>query len=90
MNVQNGITGIVAVCAAVLLIGALRKKSEGLLNFALRMVLGTATIYFANMGVAALGMEGGVGINAATVLTSGILGFPGVAALFGIFFYRAL
>lgn len=81
---------IVAACTVVLLIGALRRKSEWLLNLILRGVLGTIAIYFINIGLAGLGIQTNVGINAATVLTSGILGFPGVLALYGIGFYQLL
>lgn len=87
---QAGIIGIVAVCMLVLLITALRQKSEVLLNFVWRTILGTLAIYFGNAGLSMLGVEGGVTINLTSVLTSGILGIPGVAALFGIFFYKSL
>lgn len=87
---QIAMIGCMAVCAAILLISALRRKAEALINFILRMVLGTLAIYAANAGAAMLGMEGGITIGLMTVLTSGILGIPGVAALLGIFFYQSL
>ncbi|MDL2301300.1 pro-sigmaK processing inhibitor BofA family protein [Lachnospiraceae bacterium OttesenSCG-928-D06] len=90
MDRYIGIISIAVVCAVVLLIGALRKKSEWLLNFLLRAVLGTIGIYFINQALLGMGVEVGVGINVLTVLTSGILGFPGVAALYGIGFYQLL
>ncbi len=90
MQYQTGILGIVAVCAGILLIGALKKKSEWLLNFILRTVLGTIAIYFINMALPLCGIEAAIGINPTTVLTSGILGFPGVVALYGIYFAKAL
>ncbi len=90
MEKYIGIILIVAACTIVLLIGALRRKSEWLLNLILRGVMGTIAIYFIDAALTGLGIEVGVGINAATVLTSGILGLPGVAALYGIGFYRLL
>lgn len=81
---------LVAVCTSVLLIGAMRRKSEWLLNFILRGVLGTIAIYFINTALDSAGLALGVGINPVTVLTSGILGFPGVAALYGLGIYRML
>jgi len=81
---------IAAVCAIALLVGALRKKSEWLLNILLRSVLGTIAVYFINQTLSGMGIEVGVGINAVTILTSGFLGFPGVAALYGIGFYQML
>lgn len=75
---------LVAVLAAVLLIGALRRKKEWILNFVLRSVLGTIAIYYLNLLSIQynVGME--VGINLTTVLTTGILGIPGVIGLYGI------
>ncbi len=61
---------------------------EGLLNLALRSIFGTILIYFINWGLGTLGLAVAVGINAATVLTAGILGFPGIVALYGLVIYR--
>lgn len=90
MSYQSGVLGIVAVCAIVLLIGALRRKSEGMLNFILRTVFGVIAIYLGNKALPYLGVNGVVGLNAATVLTSGILGIPGVGVLFGIYLVKSL
>lgn len=81
---------IVAACVVVLLIGSLRRKSEWLLNIILRGVLGTISIYFINQILSAANISIEVGINPITILTSGILGFPGVLALYGIGIYRLL
>lgn len=77
-------------CIAILLAGMLRKNAEWLLNGCLRGVLGTIAIYFINFYLKQQGIDMGIGINPVTVLTSAILGFPGVAALYGIGFYRFL
>lgn len=90
MGKYVGVILIVAACASVLLIGAMRRKSEWLLNFILRGVLGTIAIYFINTALVSAGIDLGVGINPVTVLTSGILGFPGVLALYGLGIYRLL
>ena len=63
---------------------------EQILNILLRGILGIIAIYFINSAVEAMGLSLGVGINAVTVLTSGILGFPGLLALYGIGFYKFL
>ncbi len=63
---------------------------EKVLNFVMRAVLGTIAIYFINTALEKVGISLGIGINAATVLTSGILGFPGLLALYGIGIYRLL
>ncbi|HKM34282.1 MAG TPA: pro-sigmaK processing inhibitor BofA family protein [Lachnospiraceae bacterium] len=90
MNNQIGTILIIGVCAGVLLIGAMRKKVEWLLNFVLRAVLGTLSIFLINGSMLRFGMESHVGLNAATVLTSGILGFPGLVLLYGIHFYKSM
>ena len=63
---------------------------EQILNILLRGILGTIAIYFINSALEAMGLSLGVGINAVTVLTSGILGFPGLLALYGIGLYKIL
>ncbi len=90
MTNQIGTILIIGVCAVTLLIGALRKNKEWLLNFVLRAVLGAVAILFVNGGMLRLGMESRVGLNAITILTSGILGFPGLALLYGIHFYKSM
>lgn len=92
INMENpaGMIIMIAACIAVLLIGALKRKAEWLLNGCLRAVLGVIAIYFVNSFLEKQGIDTCVGINAITVLTSAILGFPGVAALYGLGFYRLL
>lgn len=63
---------------------------EKILNLVMRGILGTIAMYFINSVLDRMGVTLGVGINAATVLTSGILGFPGLMALYGIGFYKML
>ena len=66
------------------------QKTEWLLNGCLRGVLGMLAIYFVNGWLEKQGIISGIGINAITFLTSGILGFPGLAALYGAKFLGAL
>ena len=56
----------------------------------MRGILGTIAIYFINAALAKAGISLGVGINAATVLTSGILGIPGILGLYAIGIYKIL
>lgn len=90
MNHYMGTLFIVLACIGVLLIGAVRKRLEWLLNVVMRSILGTLAIYFINMALAGLGISLGVGINAVTLLTTGILGIPGLLALYGIGIYQLL
>lgn len=90
MSNQTGMILIVCVCAGVLLIGAMRRHLEWLLNFVLRTVLGTLAIFLINILLKKTGLGDGIGLNPITVLTSGILGFPGLFLLFGIYFYKSM
>ena len=90
MENQTGILVAVAVCALVLLAAAIKKKAEWLMNFVLRGVFGTLGIYFINMFMANAGMISSVGLNLTTVLTTAILGFPGVFVLYGIHFFKTM
>lgn len=90
MEGQRGIIMIVGVCAAILLIGAVRRKAEWLLNLVLRAVLGTLAVAMVNVWMTEAGLTVLVGVNPISVLTSAFLGFPGLAALYGIQFYQLL
>lgn len=87
MDTSNGVLWIVGVLAAVLLIGAFKNKTEIIINFVLRGILGMMMIYFINyfLNGRIQGME--IGYNPVTFLASGILGFPGVCMLYGINLY---
>ncbi|MCI9438509.1 MAG: Pro-sigmaK processing inhibitor BofA [Lachnospiraceae bacterium] len=63
---------------------------EKVINLVMRSILGTIAIYFVNAALEKAGISLGVGINAVTVLTSGILGFPGLLVLYGIGIYKLL
>lgn len=89
-DITPGMIALVAVCAAVLLMGVMKRKMEWLLNFFMRSILGTIAIYFVNGALSGAGITLGVGINPVTVLTSGILGFPGLVAIYGVGFYNYL
>ncbi len=86
----QGILLLISIGAALLLLISLRKRTEWLLNFILRMVMGSLAILAVNELLAGMGINGGIGVNPVTVLTSGMLGFPGLAALYGIYFYKSL
>ena len=84
MEHPENLLWLIAVAALLLLISFLGKKAEWLLNFALR------GIYFINMGVTFLGFTSVVGINAVSILTTGILGIPGIVMLYGLSIYEIL
>ena len=74
----------------LLLVVAVRKKQEWLLNVVMRSILGAIGIYFINLGLASYGFPVNVGVNEVTLLTCGILGFPGLVALYGLGFFLLL
>lgn len=87
---QMKILLIMGVCVLILLALAWRRRLEWLLNFLLRGVLGAVAIYFINLAVTAQGYPALVGVNPATVLTCSVLGFPGLAALYGLQIFHLL
>lgn len=90
MEKISSMAAILVVCTLVLVIGAFGRKIEWIINFVLRAVLGTIGIYFLNNFLIASNISASVGINPMTVLTSGILGFPGLVVLYGINFFKIL
>lgn len=77
--------------AAVLLFAiSFWEKGGVVLNLVLRSVFGVIFMYFLNWGIEILGFTVAVGINAATALTVGILGFPGILVLYGLAVYHML
>lgn len=60
---------------------------EIMLNFLLRAVFGMIAIYLVNSFLQGRGLQASVGMNPLSFLTSGILGFPGIALLYGIRIY---
>lgn len=90
MNQPENLLWLIGVAVLLLLISFFGKKAEWLLNFALRGIMGTIAIYFINMGVAFLGFPVAVGINAASILTTGFLGIPGIVMLYGLSIYEIL
>ena len=89
-QINMGTIIIIASCVVVLIVGAMKRKTEWLLNILMRGILGTIAIYFINNALSGFGIPIEVGINPVTVLTSGILGFPGLMALYGIGIYKIL
>ena len=90
MEKISSMAAILVVCTLVLVLGAFGRKIEWIINFVLRAVLGTIGIYFLNNFLIASNISAAVGINPMTVLTSGILGFPGLVVLYGINFFKIL
>lgn len=67
-----------------------KRKSNVLLRFLFRGVLGLAVIFVVNQCLNSQGISMQVGYNEVSFLTSGILGIPGVALLYGILGFQFL
>ena len=65
-------------------------KTSILINFIVRAVVGMGLIFFVNQYLEYRGISLRVGLNGISFLTSGILGVPGVAMLYGILAYKIL
>lgn len=75
---------IAGICLLVLLIAVLKSRAQIVLNFLVRMVLGAVCIIFINDLLAEQHILLVVGLNPVTLLTTGSLGFGGVALLYAI------
>lgn len=81
---------IAGICGVVLLIVFLKRRAQALLYFCVKMGLGAIGISFINKALAAQGIMIAVGVNPISLLTVGILGFSGLALLYGISFCKFL
>ena len=84
MGEQSMMIGIVT--GLVLLIALLKYKARIILHILVQMILGGISIYLINLFLAQKGISTIIAINPLTILTSGLLGFPGVFLLFSIYF----
>ncbi len=84
MNTTLAFGMIAGVCGLVLIIAVLKQRAQLLLNFLVRVALGSICILFTNDFLAERGIALSVGLNPVSLLTAGALGFSGVALLYGI------
>lgn len=80
----EGIGVIAGVCLLVLTIVLFKKNAQILFNFFVRIVVGAVTIFFLNDFFESQNVLIILGLNPVTLLTTGILGIPGVLLLYGI------
>ncbi len=62
----------------------MKRRNHFWVNFIIRAILGIGMIFFANYFLKQEKIDITVGINAISILTSGVLGLPGVVMLYGI------
>ena len=90
MEVYQGAFLIIAVLGIVMFIIAVKTNSNLVLDFIIRSISGALLIFVMNQWLEIEGYSWSVGLNPGTVLTSGMLGFPGVILLFSIKIYSLL
>ena len=90
MEIYQGAFLIISVWGVVMLIVASKTNSHIILNIVLRSILGSLLIFAVNQWGKMEGYPMLIGLNSFTVLTSSILGFPGIALLYGIKIYSLL
>ena len=66
------------------------EKTGWVLNIVIRAMVGMAVIFFVNYFLDLRGIDMAVGLSPVSFLTSGVLGIPGVALLYGIVIYQSL
>lgn len=62
----------------------MKHRNRFWVTFIVRAILGVGVIFFANYFLKKEKIDVTVGINAVSILTSGVLGLPGVVVLYGI------
>lgn len=82
--------GIIVSCVLFIAICLIRRRPDLLINFALRAFVGAAAICLLDFLLKSKGYNITVGINSITVLSNGLLGFPGFLLLYGLSIYYAL
>jgi len=79
--------GIAVACIIILIICAIKRRPDLIVNFLLRSSIGTAAICLLDLALSNMGYQMSVGINGITVLTNGLLGLPGFLLLYALSFY---
>lgn len=90
MEYPEKLLWLIGAAVILFIISFIVKKTEWLINFALRGIMGIITIYFINIGITYFGFHMVVGINGASALVSGVLGIPGIIMLYGLSLYQML
>ena len=67
-----------------------QERAGWVVNFLIRALAGLAVIFIVNYFLETRGLDMAVGMGPVSFLTSGVLGIPGVALLYGIVLYQSL
>ena len=80
----QGMLMIVLMCGVLLMIVLRGKRTEIMIGFILRALCGLVCIYVVNYVMLHFQYQGTIGVNPYTLLASGLLGLPGLIALYAI------
>lgn len=80
----QGMLMIVLMCGVLLMIVLRGKRTEIMIGFVLRALCGLVCIYVVNYVMLHFQYQGTIGVNPYTLLASGLLGLPGLIALYAI------
>lgn len=78
---------IMIICIFVILYSIIKSRLDIIVNFILRIFVGTTLVYIIDLCIKYSGFNNTVGINPFTILTNGVLGLPGVMLLYLISVY---
>lgn len=78
---------IIIICMVFIVICAIKRRPDLIVNFILRASLGTAGIYLLDMVLTGKGYDINVGINGLTVMGNGLLGLPGFLLFYSLAIY---
>ncbi|HHT97775.1 MAG TPA: transcriptional regulator [Clostridiales bacterium] len=78
---------IMIVCVIIILYSIIKSRPDIIVNFLLRIFIGTTLVYIIDLCIKYSGYSIRVGINPVTILTNGVLGLPGVMLLYMISAY---
>ncbi len=90
MESYYGIGAIAGICVLILLMGAVKQKTQWIFILLLRSVAGVVGISVVNSLLESQGIAMSAGINPVSVLTIGTLGICGFALVYGILLYQLL
>lgn len=90
MELYYGIGAIAGICVLILLMGAVKQKTQWIFIFLLRSVAGVVGVSVVNSLLEGQGIALSAGINPVSVLTIGTLGICGFALVYGILLYQLL
>lgn len=79
-----GVCTLFILCVILLIVGAMKRRMDWFIRMLFRTVMGVLVIYGVNYVAGNTYEFLCLGYNPATILTSGILGIPGLVAMYGI------